>query len=919
MKTKSFFYRDFDLKNQSSNSTGKNTEQFQEDAINKLSDWFNENHKPYSGGVLAIPTGGGKTFVASRFLSLGPLSNGYKILWLAHTHHLLEQAFDTLCEEISHNPPSRDKLSLRVVSGTKNHYKMRDIDQKDDVIFLTLQTIIRSYKKENKHPNIEKFLESTEGKLFVVFDEAHHAPAYTYRKLILSLRERFPKMHILGMTATPTRTDIKKGISKTEKEKIERIKNVQDGRLKELFPQGNLYKISMHKLIALNILAKPIFEPPKYTNYEVELTDKDLNKLKNNNKVPEHIITRLAADAPRCEFIADTYAQNRDRYEKTIIFADRREQCVQLCDYLEKKDVKAGYMFSQGKEECGTFQRSDDENKKALEDFKNGNIDVIVNIRMLTEGTDVPKAKTVFLTRQTLSEILMTQMVGRALRGPKFGGKKNAFIVPFIDEWKHKILWVPPEIVKGEISVTPPSPPTDVLLVFVAHDAIKKIASELYSGDFIFESYLSKFIPLGWYQTEFEGTEDSGDNTISVKDLVMVFDDEKPCFEEFIQKLNQFNIDDYARPETKFNNKKSELRSWYNISFNNNEKPDDNDLRNLFNITSHVAQNGVEPIFFEFENRELNDLDALVQNFTSKGLDIGQLIKKVKNEYWRKDRYWNSIYPNEDQFLKHFLIRLVAWEKKGKKDKPDEPVTPDELIEMAELEKLTNNDHIIRKEACENLLIIGKDDELEDGTITSLFDVARKDSNPEVRKSAQNILDKVERKLLADERREIIRRDGAACLCCGERNYLQIDHIKPKWLEIDNSYGNLQTLCKFCNGLKGTQTINFLENKTELQIKPSESPSIKDIYYMDRRSDATNLELWKKILKRHTNFFYQCNAVNSVNIGKRGYNLRNWEIKLCPGNNPDWIRSHLDHLAKEISFVRERYNLRGPDKMIIVD
>ena len=401
MKTKSLFYREFDLKNQSSNSTGKNTEQFQEDAINQLSYWFNRNHKPYSGGVLAIPTGGGKTFVASKFLSLGPLSNGYKILWLAHTHHLLEQAFDTLCDEISHNPPSRDKLSLRVVSGTKNHYKMRDIDQKDDVIFSTLQTITRSYKKENKHPNIEKFFESTEGKLFVVFDEAHHAPAYTYRKLILSLRERFPKMHILGMTATPTRTDIKKGISKTEKEKIERIINVQDGRLKELFPQGNLYKISMHKLIALNILAKPIFEPPKYTNYEVELTDNDLNKLKNNNKVPEHIITRLAADAPRCEFIADTYAQNRDRYEKTIIFADRREQCVQLCDYLEKKDVKAGYMFSQGKEEGGTFQRSDEENKKALENFKNGNIDVIVNIRMLTEGTDVPKAKTVFLTRQT--------------------------------------------------------------------------------------------------------------------------------------------------------------------------------------------------------------------------------------------------------------------------------------------------------------------------------------------------------------------------------------------------------------------------------------------------------------------------------------------------------------------------------------
>lgn len=129
MKNKSYYYNEFDLKEEFSSLSSKTTEQFQEDAINKLTDWFNQNHKPYSGGVLAIPTGGGKTFVASRFLSLGPLSNGYKVLWLAHTHHLLEQAYTTVGEEIGHTNPSRDKLSLRVVSGTKNHYKMRDISE----------------------------------------------------------------------------------------------------------------------------------------------------------------------------------------------------------------------------------------------------------------------------------------------------------------------------------------------------------------------------------------------------------------------------------------------------------------------------------------------------------------------------------------------------------------------------------------------------------------------------------------------------------------------------------------------------------------------------------------------------------------------------------------------------------------------
>ena len=80
-------------------------------------------------------------------------------------------------------------------------------------------------------------------------------------------------------------------------------------------------------------------------------------------------------------------------------------------------------------------------NSKTLEKFRNNELDVLVNIRMLTEGTDVPDVDTVFLTRQTTSKILLTQMIGRALRGPKFGGTEEAQIVSFVDNWNHKINW----------------------------------------------------------------------------------------------------------------------------------------------------------------------------------------------------------------------------------------------------------------------------------------------------------------------------------------------------------------------------------------------------------------------------------------------------------------------------------------------
>ena len=64
-----------------------------------------------------------------------------------------------------------------------------------------------------------EFLESAGEKLFVVFDEAHHSPAPSYRNLILGLREKFSQMYLLGLTATPTYSDENK-----------------KGWLKELFP-----------------------------------------------------------------------------------------------------------------------------------------------------------------------------------------------------------------------------------------------------------------------------------------------------------------------------------------------------------------------------------------------------------------------------------------------------------------------------------------------------------------------------------------------------------------------------------------------------------------------------------------------------------------------------------------------------------
>jgi len=287
----------------------------QSEALLKMRSWFEAKHNP-AGGILVLPTGGGKTFVAVRFLCSNPLSQGYKVLWLAHTHHLLDQAFYSFAPqdpekagkngyEIARITEPKPKLSVRVVSGTPGHFPVHQVKPDDDVVIGTLQTITSAYN-DPRQSALKAFLDSSRGKLMIVFDEAHHSPAPSYRKLIADLRLMYPELYLLGLTATPTYSDEKK-----------------KGWLVKLFPQKIIYQVSPQKLMAEKILAKPILEEPT-TSFTPNFDEREYQKWLNTYQdVPEQIIDQLAHSRERNAFIAETYVANKERYGKAIIFADR--------------------------------------------------------------------------------------------------------------------------------------------------------------------------------------------------------------------------------------------------------------------------------------------------------------------------------------------------------------------------------------------------------------------------------------------------------------------------------------------------------------------------------------------------------------------------------------------------------------------
>ena len=86
-------FRIYDLAAARQSSPAQQPFSHQNQALDDIGKWFKAAPRSSAGCVVVLPTGGGKTFSAIRFLCSKVIGEGYKVLWLAHTHHLLDQAF----------------------------------------------------------------------------------------------------------------------------------------------------------------------------------------------------------------------------------------------------------------------------------------------------------------------------------------------------------------------------------------------------------------------------------------------------------------------------------------------------------------------------------------------------------------------------------------------------------------------------------------------------------------------------------------------------------------------------------------------------------------------------------------------------------------------------------------------------------
>ena len=225
----------------------------------------------------------------------------------------------------------------------------------------------------------------------IVIDEAHHALAKTYKEMW----ERFPKAKFLGLTATPCRLN---GKGFTDLFDV----LVQSWGVPEFISKGRLATYDFVSIKSDGVTQRLIDSLQK-RGADGDYQNKEMDMLLNKKPSIERLYRSLE------EF-------GKDR--KGIVYAINISHAQKITKLYQEHGVKAIAIDSK----TPATEREQD-----IEAFKKGDIQVLVNVDIFSEGFDCPDVEFVQLARPTLSLAKYLQMVGRGLRVAK--GKKNCVII----------------------------------------------------------------------------------------------------------------------------------------------------------------------------------------------------------------------------------------------------------------------------------------------------------------------------------------------------------------------------------------------------------------------------------------------------------------------------------------------------------
>lgn len=342
----------------------------QKEALLNLKNFRKENKNK---SLIISATGTGKTYLSAfdvqRF-------NPKKLLFVVHRLNIAKKALETF------HTLFKGTKTLGLYSGDK-----RDLNA--DFIFSTVQTISRE-------DHLLKF--SKEEFDYIIIDESHRSGAESYLRLINHFNPKF----LLGMTATPERTD--------------------GNDIFSLFDHNIAYEIRLNKAMEEGMLCQFHYygiTDIKVNNETLENT-KDFNLLSTDERVNKII--------DNAKFYGSDNGITRG-----LVFCSRNEEAKMLSVKFNKRGFKTVALSGSNSEEERTEAIS-----KIESDDINSKLDYIFTVDIFNEGIDIPKINQILMIRPTESAIIFVQQLGRGLR--KFNSKDYLTIVDFIGNHKNNYL-----------------------------------------------------------------------------------------------------------------------------------------------------------------------------------------------------------------------------------------------------------------------------------------------------------------------------------------------------------------------------------------------------------------------------------------------------------------------------------------------
>lgn len=335
---------------------------YQSDVVSGVRNSFKEG---FRAPLAVLPTGGGKTIVFCH-IAENVATRGKRALILVHRVELLRQTSRALMKNgVRHG--------LIHPSFTPNAMEAVQV--------ASVQTLVkRLHIFKNREPDL------------IVIDEAHHATAGTWRKII----EAFPKALLLGVTATPCRGD-GTGLGKDA------------GGMFDTIVEGP----QIEELINMGWLVRPVVYAP------MERVDLSGIRIRMGDYEKKELNDRM--DKPTITGNAVSHYQRLCPGTPAVAFCVSITHAEHVAEEFRRAGFRA-YAVDGGMD--------DKERTRILNGLGNGSVDIVCSCDLISEGTDIPAIGCAILLRPTKSLGLFIQQVGRALRPCE--GKDRAIILDHV-------------------------------------------------------------------------------------------------------------------------------------------------------------------------------------------------------------------------------------------------------------------------------------------------------------------------------------------------------------------------------------------------------------------------------------------------------------------------------------------------------